>query len=77
MQELDLDRKKIESKFEILESRIAFQEINIEELSQKVISLQLDLNKCCKQIYLLVDKLKGLQLSMVAHDLEDTLPPHY
>ncbi|UDG81566.1 Protein SlyX [Candidatus Profftia lariciata] len=77
MQQLSLGRQHIKYKFEIIESQLAWQEINIEEIHQTMISLQLEIDKYQKQMHSLVEKLKEIQLSVIAHISEDMLPPHY
>lgn len=60
-----------------LESKIAFQEITIEELNQALVDQQFALDKLQTQVRHLAEKFKGVQASNVAHQSEETPPPHY
>lgn len=62
---------------ELLETKIAFQEITIEELNQMVTNLQVDICKLKEQLTLLSQKLQATQVSNIANLFEDTPPPHY
>ncbi|SUT95183.1 SlyX family protein [Actinobacillus lignieresii] len=60
-----------------LETKVAFQEITIEELNQALIHHQLSLDKLQTQMRHFAEKLKGAQASNIASQSEETPPPHY
>ncbi|QYN43524.1 MULTISPECIES: SlyX family protein [unclassified Gilliamella] len=62
---------------ELLETKVAFQEITIEELNQVVTNLQADVSKLKEQLMLLSQKLQATQTSNIANLSEETPPPHY
>ncbi|WP_294614774.1 SlyX family protein [uncultured Gilliamella sp.] len=62
---------------EFLETKVAFQEITIEELNQSVTNLQADVSKLKEQLILLSQKLQASQVSNIANLSEETPPPHY
>lgn len=62
---------------ELLETKVAFQEITIEELNQMVVNLQSDISKLKEQLTLLSQKLQATQVSNIASLSEETPPPHY
>ncbi|QBF83623.1 SlyX family protein [Shewanella maritima] len=64
-------------KLEDLESKIAFQDMTIEELNQEVIKLNELVATQQRQLVLLVDKLKTMEPSNIATQAEETPPPHY
>ena len=62
---------------EILESRIAFQDLTIEQLNQAIIVQQKQISQLQEQLRLLTEKLKATQPTLVASEAEETRPPHY
>ena len=62
---------------ELLEIKVAFQEMTIEELNQMVVNLQSDISKLKEQLTLLSQKLQATQVSNIASLSEETPPPHY
>ncbi|PXZ06722.1 lysis protein [Gilliamella apicola] len=62
---------------ELLETKVAFQEMTIEELNKMVVNLQADISKLKEQLMLLSQKLQATQASNIANLSEETPPPHY
>lgn len=60
-----------------LETKVAFQELIIEELNQSLIEQQFAIDKLQTQIRHIAEKLKGAQVSLVASRSEEIPPPHY
>lgn len=60
-----------------LETKVAFQELFIEELNQSLIEQQFVIDKLQTQIRHMAEKFKGMQVSQVASPAEETPPPHY
>ncbi|CBJ83183.1 Protein slyX [Xenorhabdus bovienii str. Jollieti] len=68
---------EFEQKFEQLETKLAYQEVTIEELNKEVRKQQIETEKLKKQLQLMSERLKTHQSSIIAPLSEETPPPHY
>ncbi|MDH5446300.1 MAG: SlyX family protein [Gammaproteobacteria bacterium] len=62
---------------EKLETKLAFQEDEIQTLHSVILKQQTQIDKLADQISLLQDKMKDMQASTVVLQSEETPPPHY
>ncbi|GGY96046.1 MULTISPECIES: SlyX family protein [Shewanella] len=65
------------NRIEELETKLAFQEITVEELNQEVIALNKVVAEQQFQLQLITSKLKAIEPSNIASQGEETPPPHY
>lgn len=70
-------RNAVTSRLEDLETKLAFQDLTIEKLNKMVVLLQQETAKLTDQLRIFSDRMKTLQLSNIASQSEETLPPHY
>lgn len=67
----------VQQQIEELQTKLAFQELTVEELNQEVIKLNRLVAHQQHQIQLLFGKLQAMEPSNIATQAEETPPPHY
>lgn len=67
----------METRITDLEIRLTHQDAAVEELTRVVLAQESELKKLNKEIEQLKAMLKEVSLSVVAHESEETPPPHY
>ncbi|MCQ9120304.1 SlyX protein [Rodentibacter pneumotropicus] len=70
-------QQRLENRITELETKVAFQEQLLEELSQALVQQQFDMDKMQLQLRYIANKLKDFQPSNIASQAEETPPPHY
>ncbi len=65
------------ARLEYLESRVAFQDETIEQLSQELAEQQRVQDKMRMQLDAVITKLREASPSLIASQSEETPPPHY
>ncbi len=72
-----MEKVSLQEKINELESKIAFQELAIEELNQSLIEQQFIIDKLNIQLRHLAQKMQNIAPSNIASMSEETPPPHY
>jgi SlyX protein len=67
----------MQQKIEDLETKLAFQELSVEELNQEVIKLNQLVARQQQQLFSMVSKLQAMEPSNMASATDETPPPHY
>nr|ELR5129689.1 SlyX family protein [Providencia rettgeri] len=67
----------LEQRLGLLESKVAFQELAIEQLNQVITDQQMQLNRMQEHLRIVTERLKSSQNSHLARPEEETPPPHY
>ena len=74
---LPLSRRDMDQRLEDLETRLAFQDQELQSLNDVIIRQQQQIDQLVAQVSLLKDKLQDLAPSLVVAQSEETPPPHY
>lgn len=69
--------EQLQSRFDELEMKLAFQEQTIDELNDALTNQQFMIDRMEVQLKFMVGKVKGMQTSNMADESEETPPPHY
>lgn len=72
-----MDIKEIEQLLIQLESKVAFQDVTIEELNQVVTRQQIEISRFKEALKIVTERLKNSQSSILARPEDETPPPHY
>ena len=72
-----MDFHELEQRLEHLESKMAFQDLTIDELNQVVTQQQMDITRLNETLRLLSERLKATPGSNVAPQSEEVPPPQY
>ncbi|MBI6530737.1 SlyX family protein [Proteus vulgaris] len=72
-----MDIKEIEQLLIQLESKVAFQDVTIEELNQVVTQQQIEISRFKEALKIVTERLKTSQSSIIARPEDETPPPHY
>lgn len=67
----------LQQQIDELETKLAFQDLTVEQLNQEVIKLNDVVARQQHQIHLLINKLQSMEPSNMATQAEETPPPHY
>jgi len=67
----------MEKKLADIETRIAFQDQELQTLNEVIIDQQKQIDRLHEKISLLEDKIRDLKTSSLTPEVEETPPPHY
>ena len=67
----------MQDKLEELETRLAFQDQELQTLNDVIIRQQAQIDELVVQMRVLQDKIRDIQPSLVIPQSEETPPPHY
>ncbi|RCU43785.1 MULTISPECIES: SlyX family protein [Corallincola] len=72
-----MSQTDVEIRIDELESKLAFQEDTIQQLSEVLAKQDETLRTVERQLKLMADKFKSMQSHQIASEAEETPPPHY